>query len=415
MRLHGKKNYYALDLLSRFSCVGSDCSYHCCRGWVVGYDEPSYIKLKKSINKHSQEYKFFKKNIKITHGDDPFHFAKIKLRADGICSYLNDDGLCSIQIGHGASCLSSICSNFPKEVSYLKDKVEITASLGCPEIVRLALFEKSTANKLIVADASIVRDDSPVKQSISDVSKASQYLQLRSLVEDLLSKNDYNYELIAFALGFAVHKYISDGRSKGIDEYLTEHLINDCTALFTEDDSGNEFSVSVISGVLVTRENVSGSELTQLFEDIVMQHVLSQEQQTVTVDMQAMLRDYVEVKRFVEVQHKSVINTIFDNYIINYLTTVYCANDERLYKYIYILVLRLSVLKFLVYLTLARKFDVTQEGAQLIEDLPDTVVDVVTRFSRAVGHMKGFFERTYDELAKNNEAGIAQLAALVKF
>lgn len=287
--------------------------------------------------------------------------------------------------------------------------------MGCPEIARLALFNQDRDIEFVSSDEKVVRPNSPVKQHIHGAPGTSQYVLMRDLVVKVLSKNKYSHDLFAFALGFSAHKYTMDDNIGSIDNYLSEQLINECAPLFSDDDSGNEFAFSLLTGVLVSRENKSGSGLTGLFEDIVLKHALKQETKTVTVNMQTMLADYISMKRLLDSQNADVINTIFLNYIINHLMSEYCQNDERLYEYIYNLVLRLSLLKFLIYLTLARRFDALKDVNEILASLEDTVIEVVTRFSRALGNLKGFFGQTYKDLEAQNATGIAQLAALVKF
>ena len=57
-----------------------------------------------------------------------------------------DNGICAIHKNYGASMLSDACNFYPRVTRKLGEEILITASLSCPEIARLALFENSEAN-----------------------------------------------------------------------------------------------------------------------------------------------------------------------------------------------------------------------------------------------------------------------------
>ena len=57
----------------------------------------------------------------------------LKMRDDGICSFLDKDGLCSIQKKHGEDFLTAICQSFPRVTYKLTDDIfEQSMTLTCP-------------------------------------------------------------------------------------------------------------------------------------------------------------------------------------------------------------------------------------------------------------------------------------------
>lgn len=68
------------------------------------------------------------------------NFAQIRMNTSRKCPLLSADGLCRIQVEHGAELLPSACANFPCVTYCIDGAMEEALSLSCPEAARLVLL-----------------------------------------------------------------------------------------------------------------------------------------------------------------------------------------------------------------------------------------------------------------------------------
>jgi lysine-N-methylase len=127
--------------VSRFSCIGGDCEDTCCAGWTINLDKDSFQNYQTSFDpvlrplitryvKRSRESKSRGK-----HG-----FIELKKDDCKSCPFLSDTKLCLIQERSGEKALSDTCAYYPRTVHRLGDLHQMTLTLSCPEVARLALL-----------------------------------------------------------------------------------------------------------------------------------------------------------------------------------------------------------------------------------------------------------------------------------
>lgn len=112
--------------LSRFKCIAADCEDTCCRGWSMQLDSGTRQRYADA----GLEGSMVRENGATVMKRDP---------ATGFCVKF-EGGLCGIQLQHGESYLGDACNFYPRVTRNLGDTISMTATLSCPEIVRLALF-----------------------------------------------------------------------------------------------------------------------------------------------------------------------------------------------------------------------------------------------------------------------------------
>ena len=122
------------DYIKKFKCNGKLCGARCCRDWRIVVDEKTYEKF--------FPLEEITKNIEWSR--DPTHevdVMTIKLRDDGICSFLDDDCLCRIQKKHGEDFLTAICQSFPRVTYKLDDETfQQSMTLTCPIAAQMILL-----------------------------------------------------------------------------------------------------------------------------------------------------------------------------------------------------------------------------------------------------------------------------------
>lgn len=139
-----KKTHEVLmpEYLKNFTCIGPDCSDSCCTtGWTIDIDKKTYKKYSEVQDKTLS--KIFKKYLtKNNENNSDNLYAKIQPKTCGTCPLLSDEKLCTVQENLGEESLSYTCNHYPRYYSNINSVFEISATLSCPEIARLALLNK---------------------------------------------------------------------------------------------------------------------------------------------------------------------------------------------------------------------------------------------------------------------------------
>lgn len=119
---------------SRFQCIASDCPDSCCRsGWEIPIDDKTYeYYLTAGIPELAD-------NVAAgSDGDRVF-----KLKSDGCCPYLDENGLCRLYTCTGGV-LCDICDKYPRFFEEYDGFTEAGISVSCPEARRLVLSASSS-------------------------------------------------------------------------------------------------------------------------------------------------------------------------------------------------------------------------------------------------------------------------------
>src|SRR5215470_1061041 len=122
-----------------FRCIGPACEDTCCQGWNVFIDKQTYAKYQTIPDGPLRI--LVEQHVEPTGSADDFEHAKVKLHEDGLCPFLAEDRLCSIQKDHGESYLSIACAQYPRARKIVDGVEERTLLLSCPEAARLVLLD----------------------------------------------------------------------------------------------------------------------------------------------------------------------------------------------------------------------------------------------------------------------------------
>ena len=121
------------NVLNQFTCLGDKCEDTCCQGWSMQVDQATHDRyqtqapeLLDSIEQAEESPWIMRKN------------------PDNFCVKF-EDGLCGIHKNYGDRFLGDACNFYPRVTRLLGTQIIMTASLSCPEIARLALFDNEPA------------------------------------------------------------------------------------------------------------------------------------------------------------------------------------------------------------------------------------------------------------------------------
>lgn len=125
------------DFMETFSCVGTACREHCCKGQSVTLDRNRYQKYIKSP--YADIKRIAIKQIAVTQ-DSLASWANIYPNDQGNCPFLDGQRLCQIHKHAGANALSNSCATYPRVEHIYKNQKIKSMLLSCPEVTRKVLF-----------------------------------------------------------------------------------------------------------------------------------------------------------------------------------------------------------------------------------------------------------------------------------
>lgn len=176
----------APEYFKKFECIGDKCEYTCCSGWTITVDKDTYEKYQR-IDEKAKKYKKevfspLANNYVIRNKQDKKKFsrnnyAKINL-IENKCPFLDEKQLCSIYKELGPNNMPVTCKVYPRHKSKLNNTYEISLTISCPEVVKLALL-----------------NENPMAFEYIEVEKTSAYdfLDKEFNNEDNTNKPEYKY------------------------------------------------------------------------------------------------------------------------------------------------------------------------------------------------------------------------------
>ena len=127
------------NYIKDFQCDGKICGCRCCRDWRIVLDDDAHKKFYELDE--TERLEIFKNVEWMRDPTEGVDVMTLKMRSDGICSFLDADGLCSIQKKHGEGFLTAICQSFPRVTYKLADDIfEQSMTLTCPIAAQIILL-----------------------------------------------------------------------------------------------------------------------------------------------------------------------------------------------------------------------------------------------------------------------------------
>lgn len=176
-----------------FKCAGEHCPEHCCQGWRIGIDKPTY-------NKYLQHPHPLIRDTTLAHMQkvkkSPKEWAQVRLDEQGLCPFLDGVGLCNIHKIAGPELLSDTCSTYPRTQQRFGEQVKRSLQLSCPEACRLVLFDPE----------ALSLENEPYIGRIATKPVPSKDALIQSACIELLTQGVLSAEQALFFIGMMVHK-----------------------------------------------------------------------------------------------------------------------------------------------------------------------------------------------------------------
>ncbi len=143
---------------SAFHCIGGECEDSCCHGMSVLVDKTTYDKYQAFPEERLGSLVKQYVSINMTGASDSL-YARITPNSSNRCPFLSATSLCSVQKEYGSDHLSATCSTYPRALNSVKNELEVSLYLSCPEAARQVLLDANSTQKMGDASRGQFRTD----------------------------------------------------------------------------------------------------------------------------------------------------------------------------------------------------------------------------------------------------------------
>ena len=440
-------SYKTFNYLPGFSCLGGDCEDTCCKDWDIWFDQPHYQLLQQTIEKSDSKLTpKFTQYIKLNESEtaSEHKFAKLNLSADGSCPFLLADGWCELHKQFGEKPLSNVCAYFPRVLSRRGDIVELSGALSCPEMVRKCLFAKDDIELVDFAPSILPRpDDYPLTRELAlpaDNFYYDNFVAVRETLIQLSKLEGFSLESRLYFLSNLANRVtafyqldVEENKDKLLENELKQamsiSMLERMDDFVSKYDPADPLAIIVIQAVLQLRIQQFPQETYSRF----IQHIFSEYEALMpSLDGATQLEDalppellwekYQPRHFLIDKYFGEELDRCFTRYLINCLYREWFITMPDLFTYIHMLVIRLAILRFLIYshpdiLQLAEQLESKKSTASDAEltRLRECVVDIFYKNSRAIDHNTVFLKVVYDAIHEQQMMTYEYSLPFIKF
>ncbi len=188
------------EFCRNFKCIAGDCPDNCCKDWIVEVDDETM----EFYRKHQDLIE----NIKIDENGDNV------INIENDCPFIDENGLCKIQLKYGHERLSHTCRKFPRITQDYTEFGEEILTLACPEAARLMIICDEKFD--FIKDSRIVREDNGYSREYMNF-----LLKARFMTAEIFRSQNTFIEKISKAFEF------NDYVQSLIDEKITKENLLD--------------------------------------------------------------------------------------------------------------------------------------------------------------------------------------------
>jgi len=436
------KECIAPRYITRFQCRGSSCEDTCCGWWKVSVDEAHYRKLEKLMDRSEESRHAFSQAFIKQDNGSAGTFGLIRMGDDGYCRYLSEGHLCMIHKDYGPEFLPDICAIFPRMISLVGKRLELTGQLSCPQTARLCLLADDALDLVDFDPAGLFRpkflqrqqstSDDPYAWYFDDI--RSTLLRLLSFVEFPLSSRFY----FILYLAEQISPFFTRG-TKTVDEeklvieingILHPEVLNELhTQFISLKKTPDPIVMEAVQRVLLSRLQHDNCRpgYTRLVTDTFVGYEYEyfgktfepgQSNISLTLSPAKVLQSYKNRRAFWEENHNRSIERYFNNYSMNYILNTWYTGWPDLNAYVRSLLIRVAAIKFLmfshprIFAGMNQHAARTGEVNNLRAELDSVAVDACYNFTRNIGHspeLNNQIENILDRLGMNTFESRVQL------
>ena len=189
---------YAPKYYEKFKCIADKCKHSCCIGWEIDIDKLTLNKYNSLCNSYTTQIK-----NSIDFSDSPY----FKLKDNGNCCHLNEEGLCNIIFNCGEDYLCDVCREHPRFYNFTNWGKEVGIGMSCEAACEIILnsdhFDEFIEVTKIDGDVDICEYDATIDRRV-----IFSILKNHSLsIEDKVEMISHHFDVSS--IKFNVSKVIS--------------------------------------------------------------------------------------------------------------------------------------------------------------------------------------------------------------
>lgn len=391
-KIKAKSPYYFKD----FKCIGGECEDSCCIGWDIDVDEKTYNDYMKCENISFNE--LFKDNMHLNEecSNENIDHAKINLKDDKKCPFLDECSYCRIHSELGEEHLSNTCSHFPRVLNRINEEYEISLDIACPEAARIVLSDKNSTsfeendlemNKYIVA-GEIDTDDEEYEED-----PIRYFKKIRDYCIYIIQNREFDLSSRLYILGdflFTLEESCYEDSSI-VCEFIENYDLREAAEKYTRNELNYMMQISFLHNI------INSLEIYDETDSILFRKYTKQALDGFDIESNEQLEEdsdrYIEAFVDYSKEYIEENNYIFENYLVNFIYNnlfPYSESDSMFEGYMMLLI-RYSLIRF--YLV----------GRYLFSRKESThdIINFIQVFSKAVEHDKNYMEEILEYILEN--------------
>jgi lysine-N-methylase len=429
--------------LERFACTTSACEDNCCRDWAVPLDEASLEKMKGVMSRTAEGRERLHRLVVI--GKPAKHApgrAHIQMNEQGACPMLEPDSKCGVHASFGEEALTTACSIFPRTAVAVGNRLEIGASLGCPEISRLVLLAEDVEETRLRPATRPMLARPYVGNSVSDDPTdafARHFPEVRQLMLRLVRREDLplTTRLVALAhFADRVQPFFHAGTTEfegprqgfARRRLATEIVEAESASLLADLDRDlaamtvpGENTAALIATTLLERKRLPHSPR---FAELLRQAFTSLQEEALgrpasaedAVTPQQLWTVYAGRRERLEARLGARSARVFANYCEHFLVRHPYTGSTSLLEYLYKMLVQLASIRFLTvaHPDLVAALDAA-DPAVARAGFEKVAVHVVQTLTKAIGHQVAFLDAAFKAGNASGGFSFGRLLMLAKF
>lgn len=392
---------------SSFSCLGGDCEDTCCRNWEIKLDRQHFDLLNSVMSKNNPEKSMFEQYIHLNENSitSDHDYAFIRMGMNGYCAMLDDKGLCSIHVKHGVSVLGDVCAMYPRVISRCGNTLELSGALSCPEVVRNCIDEESPLKFKRFKTTSLPRSKNyPIQRELSNLDDdfySENFSLVRSHIMDIMANEEYELETRLYVIANLAHKisafYHRGGKKlvagkieQTIIELSKNDFISKLDVFIKEYESDSPINMIVVHSILsIKLQQAKDENISQFYEKIICDYNADTENIT-----EILAEQLIKINSKLDKDTCEYIDQALTRYILNCFYREWFISMPDLFTYIQMLLVRVSILRTLIYLDLGREDELDKQKVK------KKIVYVMYNFARNIDQNLEFLKIVYNALSE---------------
>jgi lysine-N-methylase len=411
--------------MRQFRCIGADCELTCCQGWGITSDEPHRLKIEQKLSGTPEG----RAELQQAFGEtpDPKTGVLVKLRPDtGQCSFLGSDRLCSLQRRFGEETLPNTCAQYPRSLSTVGSHREMFGFLSCPEVARNSLLA-ANGMALCETELALSRPFDWTVRLDSAVPYHQPFEEVRAAGYTILSLRNFPIASRLFFLAY-LGKRTADFFGHDAKEIDPNHLTSELARLrdpnllrqLHEGFAGlkvpTQVAAAIVVGILRAQPDaVLVSLVSRVFSTFVDDGIVAANSlEKVSDHVGEVWASYAQRRAFWEASLPQLVNLGFENYAKNYWLRDRYVGSPTLLAHVQSHLFQVAVIRFLVFCHPDLVAAQNAETPEKEKAFGRTLVDVISRVSRAIEHRTEFVKQVEQSFKEHGMQDFAHATILAR-